>query len=546
MKVVIIGGVAGGASAAARLRRLDEQAEIIVLERGDYVSYANCGLPYYIGGEITDKETLTVMTPETLNDRLNLDVRIRNEVVAIDAANRQVEILDLETQKRYRERYDKLILASGAEPVKPDFPGVRDERVFTLRNIPDTYRIYDYIKEKAPRRALVVGGGFIGLEVAENLVKAGMQVTVAEKMDHVIAALDREMAVPIHDYLAAKGIKLLLGQGVEAIEPYPDRLHVRLDKSELDADLILLSIGVKPESSLAQQAGVFLNERGAVVVDDNLRTSDPNIYAVGDVIAVRQQVTGMPAYIPLAGPANKQGRIAADHIAGIQNRYSNTQGTSIVKIFDMAAAVTGINEATALSLGINYDKVYLLSASHAEYYPGASPLSIKVLFEKKNGRILGAQIIGKEGVDKRIDILAVAVRHKMTALDLQELELAYAPPFSSAKDPVNMLGFMIENLMTGKVVQFEWQQVAKLQDDHAQLIDVRTKAEYAAGKIAGAKNIPLDELRQRLDEIDKTQPVYLYCHSGQRSYTAARILMQQEYQVSHLAGGYSLYASAVR
>ncbi len=542
MKVLIIGGAAGGASAAARLRRLDETAEIIIIERGAYVSYANCGLPYYIGGVITQKSALTVQTPESLNTRLNLEVRTMQEAVRIDPAAKQIEIVNLKDQTIYIESYDKLILSPGAEPVRPPFPGANDERVFTLRTIPDTYRIDSYIKKKNPKRALVVGGGFIGLEMAENLVKAGLHVVLAEKADHVIAALDREMALDLHDELRQNGVELLLSNGIQAIEPQQSHLHIKLDQGELDTDLVLLSIGVRPESGLAGAAGLMVNERGAVLVDQYLRTSDPDIYALGDAIAVKNVVTEQPVYTPLAGPANKQGRIAADHIAGIPREYSGTQGSAIVKIFGLAAGTTGINEETAGNLGISYDKVYLSAASHADYYPGAMPLNIKILFETTSGRILGAQIIGKEGVDKRIDVLAVAVRHRMTAYDLAELELAYAPPFSSAKDPVNIAGFMIENLLAGRAKQFHWNDLAQLKKDGAQLVDVRTAAEYAMGHIEGAVNIPLDQLRSRQGELDIKRTVYLYCHSGQRSYTALRILASSGFEVKHLAGGYRLYA----
>ena len=545
MKVIIIGGVAGGASAAARLRRLDETAEIILLERGEYVSFANCGLPYYIGGEITQKSALTVQTPESLHSRLNLDVRTGHEAVAIDTAGRQVEILNLKENLRYSESYDKLILSPGAEPIRPALPGVDDRRVFTLRNIPDTYRIDSYIKEQTPRRALVVGGGFIGLEMAENLVRAGLRVTVAEKADHVIASLDREMAADVHRYLDRQGVKIHLENGVRAIEPHPDHLHIKLDCGELDTDLVLLSIGVRPEGSLAKAAGLALNERGAIITDQHMRTSDPHIYAVGDAVEVQHQVTGQPAFIPLAGPANKQGRIAADHIAGISRSYHGTQGSAIVKLFDMTVAATGISEAAARSLNLDYDKVYLLTASHAGYYPGAAPLHVKVLFEKTDGRILGAQIVGSEGVDKRIDVLAAVVRHQMTAEDLTELELSYAPPYSSAKDPVNMVGFMIQNLLEDNAAQYHWNEIAQLQKDQAVLIDVRTSGEYAAGHIEGAENIPLDDLRSRLTELDQDRPVYLYCQSGHRSYLASRILSAHGYQVSHLSGGYYLYSSAI-
>lgn len=545
MKVVIIGGVAGGASAAARLRRLCENTEIILLERGDYVSYANCGLPYYIGGEITQKSALTVQTPESLRRRLNLDVRTRSEVLAIHPDEKQVEIRDLESGGIYTEGYDNLILSPGAMPVRPAFPGADDERIFTLRTIPDTYGIKDYIQKNAPKRALVVGAGYIGLEMAENLARTGIHVTVAELSDHAIGPLDADMAAYVHSYVRQCGIDLLLENGVQAVEPLPEGLRVTLTKGVADTDMMLLSIGVQPESKLAKEAGLAVNDRGAVIVDEYMRTSDPNIYAVGDVVQSMRLGTGSPAYIPLAGPANKQGRIAADNIAGIPRRYKGTQGTALLRLFDMVAGTTGLNEAAAQQAGIDYDKVYLLSSSHAGYYPGAEPICIKVLFENGSGKILGGQVLGFDGVDKRLDVLSVAIRAGMTADGLAELELGYAPPFSSAKDPVNMVGFMIQNLLEGKVKQYHRQQIPRLLEKGIVLVDVRTPMEYTAGHIQGAVNIPLDELRGRLGELDKSVPQYIYCQSGQRSYLATRILEANGFPVKHLAGGYGLYASAL-
>lgn len=544
MKVVIIGGVAGGASAAARLRRLCENAEIVLLERGDYVSFANCGLPYFIGGKITQKSALTVQTPESLRRRLNLDVRIRHEVINIKPDEKQVEIWDWENSASYTESYDKLILSPGATPVRPTFPGVDDDRVFTLRTIPDACRIDDYRKEKSPSRALVVGAGYIGLELAENLARAGVDVTIAEFSNHAIGPLDADMAAYVHGYLKQQGVELLLENGVQAIVPSQENLRVMLNHGHIDVDMVLLCIGVQPESDLAKRAGIAVDDRGAVIVDDSMRTSNSDIYAVGDVVQITQLGTGNPGYIPLAGPANKQGRIAADNIAGYPRRYKGTQGTAILKLFDMAVGTTGLNETAAQKAGLSYDKIYLLSASHAGYYPGAEPINMKVLFENGSGRILGAQVIGFNGVDKRLDVLSVAIRAGMTAECLSELELGYAPPFSSAKDPVNMAGFMIQNLLEGKVKQYHWQQVRELLDQGVKLTDVRTPMEYALGHIDGAMNIPVDELRGRLDELDRNTPQYIYCQSGQRSYIASRILESNGFTVSHLAGGYSLYASA--
>ncbi len=544
MKTVIIGGVAGGASAAARLRRLDETAEIVLLERGDYVSYANCGLPYYVGGVITQKSALTLQTPGSLRRRLNLDVRTGHQALAVRPREKEVEVRDLKQGVTYVERYDNLILSPGAEPVRPPFPGADDPRVFTLRTVPDAYRIEAFIKTDRPRRALVVGAGPIGLEMAENLSHAGLSVTVAELADHAIAPLDADMAADVHLYLRRQGINLLLQNGVESIQPVRGGLHVLLRQGSVDVDMVLLGVGVRPESALARAAGLALSDRGAIVVDGAMRTSDPHIYAVGDVVQSVQYGTGRPVYAPLAGPANKQGRIAADNIAGLGRTYKGTQGTSILKLFDMTVGATGLNESAAGQAGLDCDKVYLLADSHAGYYPGAQSMSVKVLFEKPTGRILGAQLVGFGGVDKRLDVLAAAIRGGMTAEDLSQLELAYAPPFSSAKDPVNMVGFMIENLLEGTVKQFHWQEAAGLLEAGHALVDVRTPAEYAQGHIDGAVNIPVDDLRGRLDELDPRKPVYVYCQSGQRSYLACRILTGRGFAASHLAGGYRLYASA--
>ena len=546
MKIIIIGGVAGGASAAARLRRLDESAEIILIERGEYVSYANCGLPYYIGGVITQKSALTLQTPESLHSRLNLDVRTRQEVIALQLDKKQVEIRDLQRNIVYTEAYDKLILSPGAEPVRPAFPGIEDPRVFSLRTIPDAYRIDTFIRKSKPKRALIVGAGFIGLEMAENLSRMGIKVTVAELSDHVIAALDADMAADVHHYLKRKGVELLLKNGVKAIVPFESGLHVLLDCGSVEVDMVLLSIGVRPESGLAKTAGLTVDERDAIVVDKFMRTYDEDVYAIGDVVQNIQPITGKTGHIPLAGPANKQGRIAADHIAGKGRAYRGTQGTSILKLFDMTIGAAGLNETAAKQEDIDYDKVYLLSSSHAGYYPNSEPISLKVLFTKDAGRIIGAQLVGFSGVDKRLDVLAAAIYTGMTADDLAELELCYAPPFSSAKDPVNMVGFMIQNLLDCNVKQFHWQQISNLLKDDVTLVDVRTPAEYTIGHINGAVNIPLDELRKRLGEIDKNKPQYIYCQSGHRSYLASRILIENGFDVWHLAGGYRLYLSVVQ
>lgn len=542
MKTVIIGGVAGGASAAARLRRLDEKAEIIILERGGYVSFANCGLPYYIGGVITDKTSLTLQTPESFRARFNIDVRVLNEAVAINADKKTVTVRDIKTGRTYDEAYDSLILSPGAEPVRPPLPGAEGENVFTLRNIPDTYKIKAYIEEKKPRTAVVVGGGYIGVEMAENLSEAGLEVSIVELSDHLIAPLDFDMAADVHRYIKEKGIRLYLNNGVTAIEGN----RVITGKGEIDAELVLLSVGVRPETALAKACGIKLNGRGCIVTDDGMRTNIPDIYAVGDAVEVSDFVTGNPAFVPLAGPANKQGRIAADNIAGGDSRYTGTQGSSVLKLFDMTVATTGLNEKAAAAAGIDYDKTYIYSAPHASYYPGGTNMSVKALWDRKSLKLIGAQIVGFEGVDKRMDVLASAIRFGAKVTDLCSLELCYAPPFGSAKDPVNMLGFTAENIVTGKLRQFFWHDVASLpRDGSVTLLDVRTEAEVKGGSIDGFVNIPLDSLRERISEVPAGKPVYVHCHSGLRSYIASRILTGLGYDCYNLAGGWRLYESVI-
>jgi len=546
MKVIIVGGVAGGASAAARLRRLNEQAEIILLERGAYISYANCGLPYYVGGEIEDRDDLTLQTPESFYNRFHVDVRVLQEAVAIDPARKLVTVKNHKDGTTYEENYDALILSPGAEPVVPPLPGVQDERVFTLRTIPDTLKIRAYIDEKHPKQAVVIGGGAIGMEMAENLLAAGLHVTVVELSDHLIAPLDFDMAAEVHRYARKKGLNLLLGQGVKAIEAVGSGLLVKTEGQALPADLVLLSVGVKPESRLAREAGLQVNPKGAILVDEHMRTSAPGIYALGDAVQVTNFVTGQPAFIPMAGPANKQGRIAADNICGIPSVFKGTQGALILKLFDMAIAATGLNETAAKAAGIAYDKVYAYGASHATYYPGATNQTIKLLFSPEDGKVLGAQVVGFQGVDKRCDVLNTAIRAEMTVYDLTELELCYAPPFSSAKDPVNMAGFMAENLLTGKVKQYHWHDVSCLPTDGSvTLLDVRTGEEYERGHIEGTVHIPVDELREHLEELEPKKPVYVNCQSGLRSYIACRILTQNGFDAYNLAGGYRLYASVI-
>ncbi|MHB1314538.1 MAG: FAD-dependent oxidoreductase [Christensenellales bacterium] len=542
MKVVIIGGVAGGASAAARLRRLDEKAEIILLESGSYISFANCGLPYYIGGEISDKNALILQTPESFFNRFNIDVRISTEAVLIDTIGKKISVKNLQTGETYSENYDKLVLSPGAKPVIPLIPGAVSEKVFTLRNIPDTIKIKEYIEEKLPRSVVVVGGGYIGIEMAENLKKGGLDVSIVEMADHCIASLDYDMACEVHNYLQEKNIHLFLNSCVKAIEDQNGKLKIILSNGKILTDMVLLSVGVRPDTDLAKASGLLLDAKGAIIVNKYMQTSDENIFAIGDAVGITHFVTGGKGHIPLAGPANKQGRIAADNICGLQSSYKNTQGSSVLKLFDMTVACTGINEASAKAAGISFDKMFTYSPSHAGYYPGAHDISIKTIFEKETGRILGAQLIGFDGVDKRCDVLAVAIRAKMTAYDLTELELCYAPPFSSAKDPVNFVGYTIENLLTGKIKTFHWHDVADLpRDGSVSLVDVRTKQEYDTAHIKDFMNMPIDELRKHVRELDVSKPVYVYCRSGLRSYIACRILMGNGYNCYNLSGGFRLY-----
>ena len=541
MKILIIGGVAGGATAAARLRRRDEGMEIVVLEKGGYISFANCGLPYFIGNVITDKNMLTLQTPESFRARFNIDVRIFNEAIRIDSEKKSVLIRNLQTNTDYEEDYDVLILSPGAEPVRPAIEGIDSENVFTLRNIPDTFKIKDYIHTHSPKTAVVVGGGYIGAEMAENLKHAGLDVSIVELSSHLIAPLDADMACDVHQYITAAGIRLFLNNGVTAIKDG----KVILQHGEIDADMVIMSVGVRPETSLAKAASLQTNARGSIIVNSHMQTSDSAIYAVGDAVEVTDFVSKNPAFLPLAGPANKQGRVAADHICGFDSEYTGTQGSAILKLFDMTVAATGLNERAAKAAGIDYDKTYIYSADHASYYPDAKNMSVKALWDKKTHRILGAQIIGFDGVDKRIDVIAAAIRFGAKITDLTTLELCYAPPFGSAKDPVNMLGFTAENIISGKLKQFFWEDVDKLpRDGSVTLLDVRTPFERAGGHIDGFIHIPLDVLREHLDKLPKDKPVYVHCFSGMRSYIACRLLMGNGYDAYNLAGGFRLFESA--
>ncbi len=548
MKVVIIGGVAGGASAAARLRRLDERAEIIVFERSGFVSYANCGLPYYIGGTIAEKRELTLQTPESFWNRFRIRVKTKHEVLAIDPAAKTVTVKDLSTGKTFTESYDKLVLSPGAMPTRPPLPGIDSERVFSLRTVEDTLRIHDYVRREKPQSAVLVGGGYIGIEVAENLRELGLDVTIVQRPKQLMNTLDYDMATFVHAKLREKGIRLELGRSVSGFEERDGQILTLIDGQDpLPADLVLLAIGVTPDSGLAKQTGLALGIKGSIVVNDRMETSVPDIYAVGDAVQVKHAVTGQDALIALAGPANKQGRIAADNICGLDSRYRGSQGSSIIKVFDLTVASTGLTEKAAASAGIDADCVVLSPGSHASYYPGARPMTMKVVFEKQTFRLLGAQIAGGEGVDKRIDVLAVALHAGMRADELKGLDLAYAPPYSSAKDPVNMAGFMVENLKRGLVRQWHWDEEPSLaRDGSITLLDVRTSAEYERGHIDGFRNIPVDELRERLGELDRDKPLYVICQSGLRSYIACRILAQEGFDCRNFSGGYRFYAAVTK
>ncbi len=543
MKIVIVGGVAGGATAAARVRRMDEQAEIVVFERSGFVSYANCGLPYYIGGVITDRRNLTLQTPESFFSRFQVTMKVRHEVTAIHPEQHTVSVKNLETGEEFEEKYDKLLLSPGAKPTQPSIPGTDIDSLFTLRTVEDTLRIKEYIDQNHPKSAVLAGGGFIGLELAENLRELGMEVTIVQRPKQLMNPFDPDMAAFIHNEMRRHGVKLALGHTVEGFEQDGTGVRILLKGEEpLRADLVVLAIGVTPDTGLAGEAGLKLGIKGSILVNDRMETSAPDIYAVGDAVQVRHFVTGQDALISLAGPANRQGRIAADNLCGRDSRYPGSQGSSVIKVFDMTAAVTGINETNAKKAGLNVDKVILSPMNHAGYYPGGKLMTMKVVFEKKTFRLLGAQIVGYNGVDKRIDVLATAIHAGMKASDLKELDLAYAPPYSSAKDPVNMAGFMIENIADGLLKQFHLEDLKALSErKDVTLLDARTKKEYEHGHVDGFVNIPVDELRERLHELKADQPVYVMCQSGLRSYIALRILAGNGYDAWNFSGGYRFY-----
>lgn len=542
VRLLIVGGVAGGASAAARARRLSEDAEIVLIERGPDVSFANCGLPYYISGEIADREKLLVTTPEHLRARFRLDVRIRSSVEAIDRTTKKVRIKDLVTGNEYEERYDKLILAPGAAPFRPSIPGVELPGVHVLRNLQDIDRIKERVDDGV-KKAVLLGGGFISLELAENLVKLGIQTTIVEKNQQILTTFDKEMTTPIVRELVDRGVGIQLGQVAESIAQLPQGLLVTLNSGRrLDGQLVILGVGVRPENKLAIQAGLEVGPRGGIRVSDRLQTSDPDIYAVGDAIEVRDFVTDEPTQVPLAGPANRQGRIAADNVFGKDARYRGTQGTAIVGVFGTTAAMTGASEKALRRANRPFRKIYVHPTHHAGYYPGAEQMALKVLFHPVTGQLLGAQAVGGDGVDKRIDVLSVAIQARMTVFDLEEMELAYAPQYGSAKDPVNMAGFVAAGLLRGNHPQIDVETVQTANNvERPFLLDVRTPQEFAAGHIPGAVNIPVDELRSRLVDLPSNRPIATYCQVGQRGYLATRMLLQRGYSAANIGGGYKTY-----
>ncbi|HNX76802.1 MAG TPA: FAD-dependent oxidoreductase [Candidatus Rifleibacterium sp.] len=539
MKIIIVGGVAGGASAAARARRLDEKAEIILFERGEHISFANCGLPYFIGDIIKDREALLVTTPAAMKEKFAIDVRVRNEVLAIDRQARSVKVKELLTGREYDESYDYLVLSPGASAVRPPINGIELPGIFTLRNLEDTDRIKAATKGK--RAAVVVGGGYIGLEMAESLRHAGMQVTLVELAAQVMGPADPEMAAMLHAELKMSGVDLKLGQSVTSFEKHAEGLRVILSSGDkVPADVVIMAIGVRPENKLAKNAGLELGVTGGIKVDRHMLTSDSSIYAVGDAVEVTDLMTGKPALIPLAGPANRQGRIAVDNIFGLDREYRNTQGSAVCKIFDLTFAMTGLSEKQAIKNAIRYDKVYVHPASHATYYPGATSISLKMIYDPDTGRVLGAQAVGIDGVEKRIDVMAVAIRAGMSVYDLEEMELCYAPPYGSAKDPVNYAGFVAANLLRQQARHFHVAEIARLSANQ-KLLDVRTTEEVMAGSIPGSVNIPLHELRARLGELDQQKEYMVYCQAGLRGYLAYRILVQRGFKASNLDGGYKTY-----
>ena len=542
MKIIIVGGVAGGATTAARLRRLDENAEIILFERGNHISFANCGLPYYIGDVIKEREELLLQTPKSFKERFNIEVRVRQEVIKIKREDKKVEVQNKENGEIYEETYDKLVLAPGAEPMNP-FP--KSTKIKTLRNVEDAVEIKKYINENKPKEITIIGGGYIGVELAENLSKEkDLRLKILERNDHLIAPLDQDMANFVHTKLKKNEIEIILKNGVQEVKEIESKMEILLQNgNKIESDLILLCMGVIPETNLAIQAGIKTNEKGSIIVNEWMQTNDENVYALGDAVQVNHIVTERPSYIPLAGPANRQARVVANHICNRKTSYLGSLGSSILKIFDCNLGITGINESICIRDHIPYKVMIISPYSHATYYPGATQMTIKALYDPKTGKILGAQVWGKESVDKITDILATAIRMKMTAYDLEELELCYAPPFSSAKSPVNILGNSIENEIEGLVENITWKEVMKLEDPY--ILDVRTDREYENSHLEKAVLIPLDELRTRLEELPKERMIYIHCHTGLRSYIACRILSQNGFQVKNIIGGYYFYKKAI-
>ncbi|WP_066396607.1 CoA-disulfide reductase [Neobacillus mesonae] len=542
-KVIIVGGVAGGATAAARLRRLSEEVEIILVERGEHISFANCGLPYYIGEIIKDRSKLLVQTVKGMSERFNLDIRNSSEVLSISPENKSVTIKNLGTGEVYEETYEKLLLSPGARPIVPPIPGLKENQLlFTLRNIPDMDKIKNYVESKHPKKAVVIGGGFIGIEMAENLADRGIEVTFIEMANQIMAPIDFEMASILHSHLKEKGVKLILENGVKSFADQGKKV-ILSDGTEIETDMTILSIGVRPENGLAKAAGLELGERGGIIVNEYLQTSNKDIYAVGDAVEVVDYISGTKTMIPLAGPANRQGRIAANNMLGKKEKYQGTIGTSIAKVFDLTVAATGNNEKTLKRLGVTYEVVHIHPSSHAGYYPGASPIALKLIFDKETGKIFGAQAVGADGVDKRIDVIATAIKGGLTVEDLTNLELSYAPPYSSAKDPVNMAGYVASNIMEGELEIVQWHEVDKIVAGGGLLIDVREPMERELGFIEGSTNIPLNDLRKRLEELPKDQTIYVSCQVGLRGYLASRILKNNGYHVKNVDGGWKTYSS---
>lgn len=542
-KIIIVGGVAGGATAAARLRRISEDVDIILVERGEHISFANCGLPYYIGETIKERSKLMVQTVKGMSERFNLDIRNLTEAVKINPENRTVTLKNLRTGEEYEETYDKLLLSPGARPIVPPIPGLADNQsLFTLRNIPDTDKIKNYVDAQMPKKAVVIGGGFIGIEMAENLAGRGLEVTIIEMANQIMAPIDFEMASILHAHLKEKGVKLILENGVQSFADQGRKVYLS-DGTEIETDMTILSIGVRPENELAKNAGLELGQRGGIIVNEYLQTSNADIYAVGDAVEVVDYISGSKTMIPLAGPANRQGRIAANNMMGKQEKYQGSLGTSIAKVFDLAVAATGNNEKTLKRLGIPYEVVHIHPSSHAGYYPGAAPIALKVIFDKETGKIFGAQAVGADGADKRIDVIATAVKGGLTVEDLTNLELSYAPPYSSAKDPVNMAGYVASNMMYGDLEQVQWHEVDQIVAKGGLLIDVRDAEERENGYIEGSINISLNELRNHLDELPKDQTIYVSCQVGLRGYLASRVLKNNGFQVKNVDGGWKTYSS---